>query len=160
MLKLVIIGNLGRDAEVRTFNDRAVISFSVAHSEKVKNPQTKQMEDKTVWINCSYWRDLDKTNVANYLKKGTQVYIEGVPSARIYESTKSNQKEASLDCRVTELQFVGGRHDTADDHSTDTFSSEEASVRKDFGQNIFPSVSETKKQAPPQESSLDDDLPF
>jgi single-strand DNA-binding protein len=103
MLKVTLIGNLGSDAEVKDVNNRKVIEFRVAHTDRVKN--------ETVWVRCSLWRDAGKEGVANYLKKGTQVYVEGVPRVGAYISTQTNQPTGTLDVLVNNLELLGGRKD-------------------------------------------------
>lgn len=105
MLKMTVIGNLGRDAEIREAGSARVISFAVAHSEKYRDRQTNMMVEKTVWVNCSYWRDPDKTGVAQYLTKGKKVYVEGTPSSRAYTDRDGNMR-ASLDLRVLNLELL------------------------------------------------------
>ncbi|MFO0359252.1 MAG: single-stranded DNA-binding protein [Flavobacteriales bacterium] len=102
------IGNLGADAEVRTINDnqRAVISFLVAITDKWKDQQGNPQE-KTTWVKCSIWRKPDQTGIAQYLKKGQQVLIEGEPSARSW-TDKDGNAQASLECTVREVALLGG----------------------------------------------------
>ena len=76
MIKLQAIGHLGKDCVVNTVNGKSVINFTVAHSEKFKDASGVQ-KDRTIWVDCAYWTD--RTAVAPYLKKGTQVYVEGNP---------------------------------------------------------------------------------
>jgi single-strand DNA-binding protein len=104
MIKLTMIGHLGKDAEVRDVNGRKVIAFNVAHTEKYRDSSGTQQE-KTTWVRCSYWTD--NTNVAPYLKKGTQVYVEGTPSADAYMSSTQNQPMANLDLRVIKIELLG-----------------------------------------------------
>lgn len=66
MIKLQVIGNLGRDCVVNNVNGKNVINFSVAHTEKFKDAQGQQ-KDKTTWVECAYWTD--RTAIAPYLKK-------------------------------------------------------------------------------------------
>ena len=66
MIKLQLIGNIGKDAIVNNVNGKNVINFNVAHTERFKDAQGNQ-KDKTVWVDCAYWTD--KTAVAPYLKK-------------------------------------------------------------------------------------------
>ena len=68
MIRISVIGRLGQDATVNNVNGKTVINFSMAYSEKFKNQQGEDV-DKTTWVSCAYWTD--KTNVSNYLKKGT-----------------------------------------------------------------------------------------
>lgn len=101
MIKMQVLGNLGQDAIVNNVNGKSVINFSVAHTERFK-AQGGDMIDKTTWVSCSYWTD--KTGVAAYLKKGTQVYVEGVPEANTY--VKNGQTLPTLKLRVTNIQLL------------------------------------------------------
>ncbi|MCS6904818.1 MAG: single-stranded DNA-binding protein [Bacteroidia bacterium] len=107
MLRLQVIGYIGRDAEVRDGGGNKVISFSVAHTEKYKD-RNGVLQEKTTWVRCSYWRPPDKIGVAEYLKKGTQVYVEGTPSVNSYIN-EENRVVASLECRVSSIQLLGSR---------------------------------------------------
>jgi single-strand DNA-binding protein len=102
----MLIGHLGRDAEIREFGNRSVISFNVAHSERYMDRELNTMRERTTWVRCSYWRDPDKVGVAQYLKKGTQVFVEGMISAQAY-TDKDGQMQASLDLRVDRLELLG-----------------------------------------------------
>lgn len=110
MIKLQVIGNLGKDGTVNTVNGRNVINFSVAHTEKFKDA-TGVQKDRTIWVECAYWTD--RTGVAPYLKKGTQVYVEGQPEVRSY-TTKEGNHGASLSLRVASVQLLGGKGDGND----------------------------------------------
>jgi single-strand DNA-binding protein len=103
MLKAEIIGFLGNDAVVNQVNNKSCISFNVAHTESWTDT-TGQKKEKTTWVNCNYWTD--KTNVANYLKKGTQVYISGTPEARSYVN-KAQETVCQLSIKVREMQLLG-----------------------------------------------------
>jgi single-strand DNA-binding protein len=105
MLKTTLTGNIGQDAEIKTFeNGRSVISFSVAHSEKWtdKNgiPQTK-----TEWIRCNFWKPSDKTSVAMYLKKGVKVLVEGKPTASAYNN-QQGELVASIEINISYLELL------------------------------------------------------
>ena len=104
MIKLQVIGNLGKDCTVNTVNGKNVMNFNVAHTEKYKDAQGVQKE-KTTWVECAYWSD--RTAVAPYLKKGTQVYVEGQPEVRTWES--NGKSGASLTVRVSSVQLLGGK---------------------------------------------------
>lgn len=109
MLKLTAIGHLGKDAVVNQVSGKQVINFNLAHSEKWESNGEKK--EKTVWLNCSYW--VEKTGIAPYLKKGTQIYVEGQPDIRTYE-TKEGKHGASLELRVFQIQLLGGKREEAD----------------------------------------------
>ena len=106
MIKLQVIGNLGKDCVTNLVNGKNVINFNVAHTEKFRDAQGNQKE-KTVWVDCAYWTD--KTAIAPYLKKGTQVYAEGTPDLRTYQKTDGTQG-ASLTLRVQSVQLLGSRN--------------------------------------------------
>lgn len=99
MIKLMVIGNLGKDALVNTVNSKTVLNFSVAHTEKFND------KEKTVWVECAYWTE--KTGIAPYLKKGQQVYVEGQPEVRTWES--NGKSGASLQVRVSTVQLIGSK---------------------------------------------------
>jgi single-strand DNA-binding protein len=102
MIRLQVIGHLGQDATVNTVNGKTVINFSVAHSEKYKNKDGVEV-DKSVWVSAAYWTD--RVNVAMYLKKGTQVYLEGSPEAKTY-TNKNNEVIPQLQIRVAVLNLL------------------------------------------------------
>ncbi len=105
MIKLQVIGNLGKDCVVNTVNGKNVMNFTVAHTEKYKDSTGAQRE-KTTWVDCAYWSD--RSGIAPYLKKGTQVYAEGTPEVRTY-TTQDGKNGASLTLRVLNIQLLGSR---------------------------------------------------
>ncbi|MBL7755978.1 MAG: single-stranded DNA-binding protein [Chitinophagaceae bacterium] len=105
MIKMQVIGNLGKDCVVNTVNGKNVINFTVAHTEKYKDAQGN-MQEKTTWVDCSYWTD--RTAVAQYLTKGKQVYADGQPEVRTFQRNDGTSG-ASLVLRVREIQLLGGR---------------------------------------------------
>jgi single-strand DNA-binding protein len=108
MIKLQIVGNLGKDCITKEINGKNVINFSVAHTERYKDAQGNPKE-RTTWVECAYWTD--RTAVAQYLKKGKMVYAEGAPEADAYMN-KENQAAATLRMRVQSLQLLGGNDGT------------------------------------------------
>lgn len=105
MIKMQVIGNLGKDCVVNTVNGKNVINFTVAHTEKYKDSQGNQQE-KTIWVDCAYWTD--RTAVAQYLTKGKQVFAEGQPEVRSFQR-QDGTAGASLSLRVRDIQLLGGR---------------------------------------------------
>ncbi|MBX2923613.1 MAG: single-stranded DNA-binding protein [Chitinophagaceae bacterium] len=118
MIKLQVIGNLGKDCITNTVNGKSVINFSVAHTEKFRDASGQQKE-KTTWVECAYWTD--RTGIAPYLKKGTQVYAEGAPEVRTF-TRNDGTSGASLTMRVFSVQLLGnaGRGDSAPNTGTYT----------------------------------------
>lgn len=104
MLKLEAIGFLGKDAEKKTLDSgKTVINFSIAHAERWKD-KSGQQQERTTWVECAYWSE--KTGIFEYLKKGKQVYIEGVPEIRTWEG-KDGKTGASMSVRIREIQLLG-----------------------------------------------------
>ncbi len=139
MIKLQVIGNLGKDAQVNNVNGKSVINFNVAHTERFKDAQGNQ-KDRTTWVDCSYWTD--RTAVAPYLKKGTQVYVEGTPDVRTY-TTADGRNGASLTLRIGSVQLLGSRGNGGDSPAPD----------QSAGATYAPNNSN-------DDSSVADDLPF
>lgn len=146
MIKLQIIGNLGKDCIVNNVNGNNVINFSVAHTEKFKN-KDGNVEERTTWVECAYWTE--RTTVAEYLKKGKMVYAEGSPSSDAYLNKEGNAA-GTLRMRVQNLQLLGGN--TLDQGST-------AGYASNAGSQPRPAV---KSQNEETEKSVEatDDLPF
>ena len=92
MIKLQVIGNLGKDCIVKEINGKNVINFSVAHSERYKDAQGNQKE-RTTWVECAYWTD--RTGISPYLTKGKQVYVEGNPEVRTFTRQDGSSKSVS-----------------------------------------------------------------
>jgi single-strand DNA-binding protein len=109
MIKMQVIGRLGKDCVVNTVNGKNVINFTVAHSEKYRDSQGTNQE-KTIWVDCAYWTD--RTAVSPYLVKGTQVFVEGSPEVRTF-TRQDGTAGASLSLRVREVQLLGGKSDSA-----------------------------------------------
>lgn len=146
MIKIFIIGRLGKDCSTNNVSGNNVINFSVAHSERYKDSAGNQKE-RTIWAECAYWTD--KQGVVPYLKKGTQVYVEGAPDVRSY-TTNDGKHGASLVVRVQSVQLLGSKNDN-DDNSN---SSDNASFSAPI--NNFKSSSSNNNG-----SGADlDDLPF
>jgi single-strand DNA-binding protein len=106
MIKLQVIGNLGKDCVVNSVNGKNVINFSVAHTEKFRDSMGNQ-KDRTIWVECAYWTD--KTGITPYLKKGSQVYVEGTPDVRTYQ-TQDGRQGAALSLRISNVQLLGSKN--------------------------------------------------
>ncbi len=147
MIKLQIVGNLGKDCIVKEVNGKNVINFSVAHSERYKDAQGNQKE-RTTWVECAYWSD--KTAIVPYLTKGKTVYAEGTPEADAY-TNKEGQVAATLRMRVQNIQLLGG-------NSGDGQGSNQGQVSNQ-GHSPAPVV-RSQPQSAGSHAAIDDDLPF
>lgn len=144
MIKLQVIGNLGRDCVTNTVNGKNVMNFTVAHTEKYKDSTGAQRE-KTIWVDCAYWSD--RTGIAPYLKKGTQVYVEGAPEVRTYQ-TQDGKSGAALSVRVSNIQLLGSR------------SSDGSSGGGGYQQQSGGYSAPAPSMEPPIGGEVADDLPF
>src|SRR5215467_6294416 len=104
--KVTLIGRLGKDAESKfTQSGTSVATFSIATNWRQKDQQTGEWKEHTDWHNIVLWRS---ENVAPYLTKGTQVYIEGRLQTRNYEN-KEGRKVYVTEVVAEELILLGGR---------------------------------------------------
>jgi single-strand DNA-binding protein len=104
--KVILIGNLGRDAETKFTQSGVPMSrFSVATSRRWKDQQTGEWKEETDWTNVVLWR---QEAVANYLTKGKQVYVEGRIQTRSYDD-KDGKKVYSTEVVADEVILLGGR---------------------------------------------------
>ena len=94
--KVILIGNLGRDPEVRrTNNGDPIVSFSVATSETWKDKATGERRERTEWHNVTIFNEALGKVAEQYLKKGGKVYIEGQMQTREYQDKDGNTRKAT-----------------------------------------------------------------
>jgi len=111
--KIIVIGNLGRDPEMRyTPNGQSVTSFSVASNRKYTTAAGERREE-TEWFNVSAWGKLGET-CNQFLTKGSQVYVEGRLSSRSYEG-RDGQTRFVNEISLTDVQFLGRSTGTGGD---------------------------------------------
>ncbi|RKV86323.1 MAG: single-stranded DNA-binding protein [Neisseria sp.] len=108
--KVILIGRLGKDPETRLMpNGEAVCNFSVATSESWKD-QSGQRQERIEWHNITMYRRLAEI-AGQYLKKGSQVYLEGRIQSRKYEG-KDGIERTAYDIIVNEMKMLGdSKHD-------------------------------------------------
>jgi single-strand DNA-binding protein len=104
--KVILVGNLGRDAETKfTPSGAAVTKFAVATTRSWKDQQSNEWKEETNWTNVVVWR---QENLANYLTKGKQVYVEGRLQTRNYDD-KDGKKVYTTEVVAEEVILLGGR---------------------------------------------------
>jgi single-strand DNA-binding protein len=120
--KVILVGNLGRDPEVRaTPSGQSVCTLSVATSDRFTD-RTGQQRDQTEWHNVVVWgKQADLCG--QYLKKGRQVYIEGRLTTRQYEAKDGTGKRYRTEVVAQRVQFLGGRAATGFDDGPPDFNS-------------------------------------
>lgn len=105
--KVILIGYLGQDPETKSLpSGDEVTNASLATSEKWKD-KSGQKQERTTWFRLAFFGKLAEI-AGEYLRKGSQVYVEGQVSARPW-TDKQGQPQASLEVRVRELKMLGGR---------------------------------------------------
>jgi len=108
--KVILLGNLGKDAETKyTQSGTAVSNFTLATNRRWKDQQTGEWKEETEWHRCVLWRS---ENRANYLTKGTNVYIEGRLQTRSWDD-KDGQKRYTTEVVCEELILLGGRGESS-----------------------------------------------
>lgn len=139
--KVILVGNLGKDPEIRHLESgAAVANFPIATTETYKD-KNGQRQEQTEWHNIVLWRGLAEI-AANYLKKGSQVYIEGKLRSRSWEDKDGNTRYIT-EVVGDNMTMLGGR-------SADGPSNMESSNTK-----------QTAKASPSKiTEEEDDDLPF
>ncbi|MBF0430805.1 MAG: single-stranded DNA-binding protein [Fibrobacteria bacterium] len=115
--KAMIIGNLGKDPEIRTIPSGAkVANFSLATNESYTD-KGGQRVDKTEWHRIVMWRGL--ADIAEkYLRKGSTVFIEGKISTRAWDD-QNGQKRYTTEIVADNMQMLGGRNQNTDNNSAD-----------------------------------------
>ena len=109
--KVILVGNLGNDPEVRYMpNGNAVANLSLATSESWKDQQG-QMQERTEWHRLTMYRRLAEV-AGEYLKKGSQIYVEGKLQTRKWQDNQGQDKYTT-EIIVDQMQMLGGRGDGA-----------------------------------------------
>ena len=142
--KVILIGNLGRDPEVRYMpNGEAVCNFSIATSETWKD-QHGQKQERTEWHNITLYRRLAEV-AGQYLKKGSLVYIEGRIQSRKYTG-KDGVERTAYEIIGNEMKMLGGGNDSGQQNA----------------QHTPPAPPSRQAPAAPAQpvDDIDDDIPF
>jgi single-strand DNA-binding protein len=106
--KVILVGNLGADPETRYMpSGSAVTNLSVATSESWKDKQTGEQTERTEWHKVVMFDRLAEV-AAEYLRKGSQVYIEGKLQTRKWQDRDGNDRWTT-EIRANEMQMLGGR---------------------------------------------------
>ena len=150
--KVMIIGNLGRDPEVRQAGESPVANFSVAVTERFRNRDGQQQE-RTEWVNVVCWRRLAKI-AQQYLRKGSSIYVEGKLQTRKWQDKDGNDRYTT-EVVADNFQMLGGRRDG------DQSSGGGQYERRQSSDNVNPFADSSPSWGGGASSSaVDDDLPF
>ena len=147
--KAIIVGNLGRDPEVRyTANGSAVANVTVATSESWKDKQSGERQERTEWHRVVFFGRLAEI-AEEYLKKGSQVYIEGSIRTQKWQDKESGQDRYTTEIVARDMQMLGSRGGEASGASDDNDSGGARSAGGSSGGG-----------ATGGDPDLDDDIPF
>ena len=107
MIKVEIIGNLGADAQLQVYNGNKYVSFRIANTDSWTDKATGEIKKSTQWVSCTL--NGDGGALAQYLKKGTKVFVRGNAQFVIFSSAKSRQMEVGVNLFVREIELCGGQ---------------------------------------------------
>jgi single-strand DNA-binding protein len=139
--KAIIIGNLGKDPEVRyTASGEALCNITVATSETWKDKATGEKKEATEWHRISFFGKLAEI-AGQYLKKGSQVYVEGSIRTRKW-TDKEGQERYTTEIRGDEMKMLGGKSERSEQDANSRTPSPSVPVKRD------------------QFDDLDSDIPF
>jgi single-strand DNA-binding protein len=125
--KVILIGTVGRDPEVRSIATGSLTNIVLATSEVWKDKQTGQANEQTEWHRVVLYGRLAEI-AAEYLRKGSKVYIEGSLHTRKWQDKATGQDRYSTDIKASGMQLLDARPDNnqpASSHQTPTFDNDE-----------------------------------
>ena len=132
--KVILIGNLGRDPEVRTFqNGGKVCNFSIATSETWKDRNSGERQERTNWHNIAIFNENLAQIAEQYLRKGSKVYVEGQLETRKWQDQAGNDRyttEVVLRNFRGELTLLDGRSENNNSNFSETASIDDESSDK------------------------------
>jgi single-strand DNA-binding protein len=141
--KVILVGNLGRDPEVRYMpSGNAVANVTLATTESWKDKQTGEKQERTEWHNVVFYSRLAEV-AGEYLKKGSQVYVEGSLRTRKWQD-KSGNDRYTTEIIASDMQMLGGRGGSAGYAASDAASP----------------MAEQPATTGTAEPDFDDDIPF
>ena len=153
--KVILLGRLGKDAETKfTTGGVALTKFSLATSRRWKDQQTGEWKEETDWHNIVVWR---QENVANYLTKGKQIYIEGRLQTRSYED-KEGQKKYFTEVVADDVILLGSRGD--DGGQDESASQQPVSAPRTAPRPAAPAAGAPAEDHAFDQGITDDDVPF
>src|SRR5262245_16928797 len=144
--KIIIVGNLGKDPELRyTPQGIAVCDFSMATNER-KRDKSGEFQEVATWFRVTLWRN-QAENAAKYLKKGSQVFIEGRLSLEEWTDRDGNTRQ-TLAVQASDMHFIGSRGDAPPPSGSD--------------ETEFAGPASSQESPPPitRAAAADDDIPF
>lgn len=157
--KVILVGNLGNDPEVRyATNGNAIANISVATTESWKDKNTGEQQDKTEWHRIVMFGRLGEI-AGEYLRKGSQVYIEGKLQTRKWQDPQG-QDRYSTEIVANEMQMLGGRSGEMSSGSSYQPQSQPQSQPQAQPQGQPQGRPAPAAASPAPANDFDDDIPF
>ena len=157
--KVILVGNLGKDPEVRNAqNGTKIVNFTLATSETWNDKASGERKERTEWHRVVAWRKLGEI-AGEYLSKGKQVYIEGQLQTRSWDD-QNGVKRYTTEINAREMIMLGGKGDSAGSrppHPADTYAPQASSPAA--APTHTGKVSESPAM-PPIQDMPPDDIPF
>lgn len=162
--KVILIGNLGKDLETRYFpNGDAVANATIATSESWTDKASGEKKEHTEWHNVVFRRKLAEI-AAQYLKKGSKVYVEGSLRTRKWQDKDTGKDRFTTEIIVNDMQMLDGRPGggtgSMDDGGSRGGSSGGGYSGSRGGSSSRPQSSAPPAQSAPDHGFEDDDIPF
>ena len=155
--KVILVGNLGQDPEIKYMpSGGAVTNISIATTDSWTDKSSGQKQERTEWHRVVFFNRLAEI-VGEYLKKGSQVYIEGNLRTRKWQD-QSGQDKYTTEIVAREMQMLGGRSGGSSDFQKNSAPQQQAAPQQNAPQQQAPAQ---QQSAPPQNfDNFDDDIPF
>ena len=157
--KVILVGNIGKDPETRYMpNGDAVTNITLATSESWKDKNTGEQKELTEWHRVTFYRKLAEI-VAEYVKKGSKLYVEGALRTRSWE--QDGVKRYATEIIASEMQMLDGKGGGGSSDS-DSGGSYQPAPRSNSGSSggSGGGAQRSQKSPPPEVDSFDDDIPF
>ena len=153
--KVILLGNLGRDPDIRAMQSgNKMATFSIATSKRWKDKNTQEQKDKTSWHNVVVFGDGLVNIIEKYVKKGSKVYLEGELQTRKWQDSDGNDKYTT----EVILQGFNSNLTLLDSRNTSNNPSDSIDVQSSDSDNSLPKESIDSNKSSSDE--LDDDIPF
>jgi single-strand DNA-binding protein len=155
--KITLVGNVGKDPELKTVGTAKVVDFSIAINE----PARGQQPERTEWYRVSFW-DRRAETIAQYVRKGTQILVEGRLSIRTYIDPNTQRDRYSLEVSGSDFVLLGSR---PSEESNSGYAAPRPSANPAYSSPPAQTMQEASAQSAPvaspfSSSAAEEDLPF
>ena len=147
--KVILIGNIGRDPEVRyTPSGLAIANLTIATSDSWKDKQSGEMQERTEWHRAVMYQRLAEI-AGEYLKKGSKIYIEGRLQTRKWQDKTTGQDKYTTEIIANEMQILDSKGGSSNSGEAPSYEKSSSSAN-----------SSASAEAAPALDAFDDDIPF